>query len=1561
MKKYFSRIIAGVLLTAMIVTCVPMEATLAAETNVETEESVELNQDLGSKVEADTSDQGGEEDGLKESEESLKTEIEQEKKPEESAVKEDSADSEDKESENETKQQDEEKEQDVKKSQAAGEIEEKVNFVYIESPYLETPGTQRIVFAFESALSTGEEITLTVEDEAGNQEDWPLAKQKDGVYLFEKEYSSEAVADTYHVVSLNLSAVDKEEVLDLSEQGIEAEFGVNREYDGIEDLEPIEEDLSEVSEDVEASVVTIDENGVAKAQDSIADALDTVSAQTQAAGISTLSTTSAKAATSRSGNIIVALDPGHDSRSTGASANGLKEEVLTLKIANYCKEELEKYAGVEVYMTRTGADCPFKMSGSGCIKKRVNAAADAGAQIFVSFHLNSSTSTSAKGAEVIVQNNNWKPSVGTDSKELGQAILDELVKVGLSDRGIYTKNAQQDKYENGSAADYYAVNRYSKLRGIPGIIIEHAFISNKDDANKYLKTESGLKKLGVADATGIAKYLGLSKIGDKVSIEEGTYMLVSALDSDKVATVTGGSTANGTPITLNDNDNISAQRFEITSVGNGYYNIVAEHSGKAMDVKGGSAASGTMIQQYTNKNVAAQKWGFVDAGDGYYYICSSLGTFLDVKSGQTANGTQIQGYSYNGTTAQKWKLVKSDYRPVEDGTYTISSSLNKKMVVDVESGSIADKQNIQLSSLNNSSSQRYEIRYVADGYYSIRAEHSSKALDVVSGSGSNGTNIQQYTWKNVDAQLWKFIDAGNGNYYVRSKCGNVMAIEGEQAVSGANVYTWEMDFENDQKWNLTKTEYRPVEDGTYVISSYKANGMVATEKDDNLQLEGFASLNTQRYNITYVGEGYYKILLEKDGKALDVEDGSSEAKANVQVHKWNGTAAQLWKFIPAADETYYIKSKLGTTMELASGKTIAGTNIQMYTVNGSKAQRWVLDKDKAALKDIEIEEGTYTIKNATGTNQVLEVKSGSTENKGSIQTYKSNDTSAQHFEITSAGDGYYRIQAEHSSKVLDVKDGSFEAGASIQQYKWNGTEAQLWKFIDAGEGKCYIQSKKGTVVDLAATTAVSGTKVETDYLNGEKSQQWILEKTEYRPVEDGTYVISSYKADGKVATEEEGNLQLAGFVNGDTQKYKVSYVGEGYYKIVLEKDGKVLEVKDGSSEAKANAQLGEWKGTNGQLWKFATAAGGTYYIKSKLGTTMELASGKTTAGTNIQMYTVNGSEAQRWVLDKDKAALKDIEIEEGTYTIKNATGTNQVLDIKSGSKSSGAIVQTYKSNNTLAQRFKISKEKDGYYRITAEHSGLVFDVKGGSFESGASIQQYKWNGTEAQLWKFIDAGDGKCYIQSKKGTILDLGTSTAVSGTKVQTAVLREEKTQKWILEDVENLYSIMGKSDTSVKQMAAYFKSKNTNYPYSDSDAPTIEDFCQMYLEECEVEGVKAEVAFCQAMLETGFLKFGGDVDKDQYNFAGLGATGNGVHGESFPTVRIGIRAQVQHLKAYASTEPLKQACVDTRFKYVTRGCAPYVQWLGIKENPNSLGWASSKNYGYNIVNLYILPMKLF
>ena len=158
----------------------------------------------------------------------------------------------------------------------------------------------------------------------------------------------------------------------------------------------------------------------------------------------------------------------------------------------------------------------------------------------------------------------------------------------------------------------------------------------------------------------------------------------------------------------------------------------------------------------------------------------------------------------------------------------------------------------------------------------------------------------------------------------------------------------------------------------------------------------------------------------------------------------------------------------------------------------------------------------------------------------------------------------------------------------------------------------------------------------------------------------------------------------------------------------------------------------------------------------------------------------------------------------------------------------------------------------------------------------------------------------------------------------------------------------IMGKAVADTGQMAAYLKEKNP------SVGKSVLDMLPLYLSEGEAEGVRGDIAFAQSCLETGNFTFSGSaVTLGQNNFCGMGATGNGMTGNSFDTPQLGIRAQIQHLKAYASTDGLVNPCIDPRFQYVLRGCAPYVEWLGILENPQGRGWAAGAGYGGKVLSI--------
>ena len=404
-------------------------------------------------------------------------------------------------------------ETEVAETDAANTVkaENRLNYILVESPYLESPNTQNIVVSWGDGTEQISNMRITVQKEDGSTEEWTCSNQSGYLYVFSKEYVDESEQSTYKVTDIRFEENQQEQCFLLTDLNVEAEFGVNKAYDGIGELQPLDPEDA-----VETSIVTIGENGETEAQDNIASALTAVSEEMGAvAGIRSAE---------KAGEIVVALDPGHDNRHGGTSGSGLTEQELTLKIAKYAKAELETYNGVKVYMTRTTAACPYPETGTSgaCIEKRVQAAAKAGAKIYVSIHLNSGPA-SANGAEIIIPNSSWKPQLSTQGKELAEKILNELAAVGLNKRPtpIYSKDTTvNEKYPDGSISDYYSVQICAKEAGIPGIIVEHAFLSNANDVNKFLKTEAGLKKLGVADATGIAKYLGLSKgqwvqVGDK--------------------------------------------------------------------------------------------------------------------------------------------------------------------------------------------------------------------------------------------------------------------------------------------------------------------------------------------------------------------------------------------------------------------------------------------------------------------------------------------------------------------------------------------------------------------------------------------------------------------------------------------------------------------------------------------------------------------------------------------------------------------------------------------------------------------------------------------------------------------------------------------------------------------------------------------------------------------------------------------------------------------------------------------------------------------------------------
>lgn len=155
----------------------------------------------------------------------------------------------------------------------------------------------------------------------------------------------------------------------------------------------------------------------------------------------------------------------------------------------------------------------------------------------------------------------------------------------------------------------------------------------------------------------------------------------------------------------------------------------------------------------------------------------------------------------------------------------------------------------------------------------------------------------------------------------------------------------------------------------------------------------------------------------------------------------------------------------------------------------------------------------------------------------------------------------------------------------------------------------------------------------------------------------------------------------------------------------------------------------------------------------------------------------------------------------------------------------------------------------------------------------------------------------------------------------------------------------IMGRGSASDVQLMMFLKANNEKALEQFPDLP------KFYREEAAIEGVNHDIAFSQMCLETSFLTFGGEIQATDNNFAGLGTLGSWKpedegSNSKFRSQRLGVRAHIQHLKAYASQEPLIQELTDPRFRFVSRGVAPRIQQLSGR-------WSADPTYGLQILSI--------
>lgn len=828
-----------------------------------------------------------------------------------------------------------------------------INYAVVDQPYIETPGTQTVIVGINAQGKVIDGAALEYRNKTTGEVFTAEAEEiLEDVMMFTMGFEHEGKAGIYELSSVRYIIEGVEYQADFQAVGMEMLFGVNTRVDSNPDGVVIEE------EDIDVDVVTIDENGNTTSQKNIGEAIGEAQSETPAqSGLPSMKA---------SGNILVVLDPGHDKNHPGATANGVVEKDLNLAIAKYCKAELETYAGVTVQMTRDGDACPYSTSDAAiCNSRRVDYAKSLGASVYVSIHNNAG---GGNGAEVYYPNQNYNPAVSTVGKDLARKILDNLVSLGLKDRGIKIRNSGDGTtYADGSLADYYGVIKNCKKAGIPAIIVEHAFVDSSDAAN-FLNSDAKLKKLGIADATGIAQYFGLKKKSEQTNPQ-----------NPEKTTITSAKSAGNTSVKLTWNKVKDATGYVI-------YRSTKQDSGFSKIATIGNGSTVT----YTDKGVKAEK--------KYYYKIKTRASvkgktvysgYCQVKSAKTIKNTTITSVKSVGDKSLKIKWTKKS----GSSGYYIYRSTSK------------DKGYQKVATLYNGSKTSYTDSGLKAGktyYYKIKSRNkidgsigSSSYSKVFSGKTVTKTTIS-YVKSIANKKLelaWNEVKGSNGYYIYRSteekgtytKIATISKKEttkySDTNIKAGKTYYYKIRTRNKVNKITGYSDYSKIVYGRTVVDTDLVS--VVSKSSTKLKLNWKTAKGSNGYYIyrsTAKDKGYKKIATVSGKNTNEYIDTSVET-----------------------GKTYYYKirtrNKINGTKgyssysNIMSGKTLAKTSISSLKYsNGTIVLKW---------KKVSGADGYKVMRSSSKNGKYTKIKTISSGNKVSY-----NDTS-----IESEKTYYYKVQA----------------------------------------------------------------------------------------------------------------------------------------------------------------------------------------------------------------------------------------------------------------------------------------------------------------------------------------------------------------------------------------------------------------------------------------------------------------------------------------------------------------------------------------------------------------------
>ena len=472
--------------------------------------------------------------------------------------------------------------------------------------------------------------------------------------------------------------------------------------------------------------------------------------------------------------------------------------------------------------------------------------------------------------------------------------------------------------------------------------------------------------------------------------------------------------------------------------------------------------------------------------------------------------------------------------------------------------------------------------------------------------------------------------------------------------------------------------------------------------------------------------------------------------------------------------------------------------------------------------------------------KVLDIASGKYALGGAlVQTHGANGTIAQRWYLQKVGE-HYVITNGVSGLALDMGGENAAKDTQLTMASYTGDVSQQWDIFEVGGGESYeiVSVANGMALDVKGKSSANGAKVQIHNANHSAAQRWKLTKID-ASVSDGTYVITSF-AGSSYAFDVQGGSKTAGAViqahksNGSlAQAWKFTFDEKvGAYRIRSVNSGKLLGLPGSKTTLGLQVQQLAAASDASQLWSVTKNADGSYSLTSVYGgRTLGLEGATLVNDAKVVLQTKTGDATQKWSLGE--ATL----LNDGLYLMATALDTSKIIDIKSGSTAEGATAQLWSRNNTLAQKWVVTRQSDGSFsfmnansgRYLADSDGVLMhadspssvaswnvvasdagglslvnvgtgralDVKGGKKTAGTVVNMHRSNGTAAQSWYFsktVPIADGDYIFTNVAKTSQVLGVKDGSTDKKavVQLSKSDNGNSQKWnVKKNADGSYTI--------------------------------------------------------------------------------------------------------------------------------------------------------------------------